>query len=459
MSKFEIRGVVEGFYGVPWSMKARKAMLRFLGEHLYNLYIYAPKDDELHRRRWREQYSEEFKKDFAELVAEGLSCGVSVVFAISPGLGVRYSSDSDIETLVAKLEDIAGTGVRSFAIFYDDIPETLVHEEDEEAFGSLAEAQAHFANTVYSILKAKVEGLSRFIVCPTQYQGRKATDYMKTLGEALDGDISIMWTGPEVCSERLSLEDSMLAEEAFQRKPLYWDNYPVNDASMVPELHVGPYEGRDPGIVEHSEGIVLNPMNQPLASKIALASAAEFLNNPTEYDVERAWVSAISEVAPGCSKEMELFCEYNLLSPIHRDHSRRIVELHHKLNRLVGEKRWAEVQELLSDEAEMIIQSAETLKEKLSEELSREVGPWLKEFSLWGRLMGKIADLISSRRLIFSAEITIERIEEVRDLCDEVESILVDLVRTETITAGVLFRGLAQEILIRTKGYLTLLIG
>ncbi|RAM60448.1 hyaluronidase, partial [Mesotoga sp. SC_4PWA21] len=94
MSKFEIRGVVEGFYGVPWSMKARKAMLRFLGEHLYNLYIYAPKDDELHRRRWREQYSEEFKKDFAELVAEGLSCGVSVVFAISPGLGVRYSSDS-----------------------------------------------------------------------------------------------------------------------------------------------------------------------------------------------------------------------------------------------------------------------------------------------------------------------------------------------------------------------------
>jgi hypothetical protein len=53
----------------------------------------------------------------------------------------------------------------------------------------------------------------------------------------------------------------------------------------------------DPGIVEHSEGIVLNPMNQPIASKIALASAAEFLNNPTEYDVERSWVSAISEVA------------------------------------------------------------------------------------------------------------------------------------------------------------------
>ncbi len=149
---------------------------------------------------------------------------------------------------------------------------------------------------------------------------------------------------------------------------------------------------------------------------------------------------------------MELFCEYNLLSPIHRDHSRRIVELHHKLNRLVGEKRWVEVQELLSDEAEMIIQSAETLKEKLSEELSREVGPWLKEFSLWGRLMGKIAELI------FSADITFETIEEVRDLCDEVESILVDLVRAETITAGVLFRDLAQEILIRTKGYLTLLI-
>jgi hyaluronoglucosaminidase len=46
-----------------------------------------------------------------------------------------------------------------------------------------------------------------------------------------------------------------------------------------------------------------------------------------------------------------------------------------------------------------------------------------------------------------------------RDLCGEVESILLKLVRAETITAGVLFRDLAQEILIRTKGYLTLLIG
>jgi hypothetical protein len=68
-------------------------------------------------------------------------------------------------------------------------------EEDEEAFGSLAEHTPISANTVYSILKAKVEGLSRFIVCPTQYQGRKTTDsHMRLLEKLWMATYLIMWT-------------------------------------------------------------------------------------------------------------------------------------------------------------------------------------------------------------------------------------------------------------------------
>ncbi|MGC9321147.1 MAG: beta-N-acetylglucosaminidase domain-containing protein [Kosmotogaceae bacterium] len=57
---FEIRGVVEGFYGTPWPMEKRREIIKFLGEHGYNLYIYAPKDDQLHRKRWRDMYDEDF---------------------------------------------------------------------------------------------------------------------------------------------------------------------------------------------------------------------------------------------------------------------------------------------------------------------------------------------------------------------------------------------------------------
>ncbi len=63
--------------------------------------------------------------------------GVTVVFSVSPGLEVKYSSDADIDIMVSKFIEMADVGVRSFALFYDDIPETLVHEEDMKEFTSL----------------------------------------------------------------------------------------------------------------------------------------------------------------------------------------------------------------------------------------------------------------------------------------------------------------------------------
>ncbi|MBN2252339.1 MAG: beta-N-acetylglucosaminidase domain-containing protein, partial [Kosmotogaceae bacterium] len=153
---FEIRGVVEGFYGTPWTMEKRLEIIRFLGKHDYNLYIYAPKDDQLHRKRWRDMYDEDFKGEFSKLVIEASSWGVNVAFSVSPGLAVKYSSDEDIDTMVSKFIEMANVGVRSFALFYDDIPDVLVHEEDITEFTSLAQAQSFFANTVYGSLKEKV---------------------------------------------------------------------------------------------------------------------------------------------------------------------------------------------------------------------------------------------------------------------------------------------------------------
>jgi len=93
---FEILGVVEGFYGKPWPMERREEIIKFIGEQGYNLYIYAPKDDELHRFRWREPYPEEFMRAFKRLVYLGEESGVAVSVAISPGLSVSYSSENDL---------------------------------------------------------------------------------------------------------------------------------------------------------------------------------------------------------------------------------------------------------------------------------------------------------------------------------------------------------------------------
>jgi len=455
---FEVRGIVEGFYGTPWTMGKRREMIRFLGEHDYNLYIYAPKDDQLHRKRWRDMYDEDFKNEFSELVAVGSSWGVTVAFSVSPGLAVKYSSDSDVDTMVSKFIEMANVGVRSFALFYDDIPETLVHEEDIKEFTSLAQAQSFFTNTVYRSLKERIENISGFIVCPTQYYGKEITQYMRELGEEIDREVSIMWTGPSVCSERISSENARLAEKAFERKPLFWDNYPVNDAFMVPELHVGPYEGRAPEIVEHSEGIVLNPMIQPFASKIALSSAAEFLLDPYGFDSEKSWFHAIREIAPSCEEEMKTFCEYYLMSPVHRGHANRLASIRDSLEFLISQNRWSQVQELLMEEGTRISESAEVLKDMLPPSLLEEIEPWILEFSLWGKALHTSAGIVSARLLKFAQTVTDEEISEIHDLCLKAESALCELVKADTISGGILFRDSVQEVLIRAKGFTRLLL-
>lgn len=53
------RGVVEGFYGTPWSHEARLRQLKFYGENKMNTYIYGPKDDPYHSSpNWRLPYPE-----------------------------------------------------------------------------------------------------------------------------------------------------------------------------------------------------------------------------------------------------------------------------------------------------------------------------------------------------------------------------------------------------------------
>ena len=50
------RGVVEGFYGNPWSHEDRQDLFRFYGDNKMNIHIYGPKNDPYHHSRWYELY-------------------------------------------------------------------------------------------------------------------------------------------------------------------------------------------------------------------------------------------------------------------------------------------------------------------------------------------------------------------------------------------------------------------
>ena len=81
-----LRGIVEGFYGTPWTFEDRADLIKFSGKHKLNAYIYAPKDDPYHRNKWREPYPEDKIKDLKDLISIGEKNKVRFIFAVSPGL-------------------------------------------------------------------------------------------------------------------------------------------------------------------------------------------------------------------------------------------------------------------------------------------------------------------------------------------------------------------------------------
>src|SRR5690606_33975156 len=160
---------------------------------------------------------------------------------------------TDTAAIEARLEQLAEFSVPGFALFLDDIPGTLQHPADREEFGQLTAAQL----AVIAPIEAKLAATGRRLaVCPTDYWGRADHPANAVLGAGIAATTRVFWTGRAICSAELDADDAMLFAASPGRRPLYWDNFPVNDVAMTHELHIGPYLGRDARLETLSEGII-----------------------------------------------------------------------------------------------------------------------------------------------------------------------------------------------------------
>jgi hyaluronoglucosaminidase len=294
--RFAVRGIIEGFYGRPWTHEQRLDMVRFLGAHRMNTFVYSPKDDVFTRRRWREDLPPAECEALAELVAVAGDLSVDVSYGLSPGLSIRYGDPAEVDRVLARFTQVAALGVRAFWLLLDDIPTTLQHPSDREAFADLTSAHVHLVGEVRRRLD-ELDPRLHLTVCPTTYHGRGDEPTLAAMGAGTDPRVDLSWTGREICSPELDLADAALFLRTTSRPVLYWDNYPVNDVAMTAELHVGAYRGRDPHLYRFSRGVIANPMDRPESSKIALATIADYLWDPVGYDPDLSWEKAIREVA------------------------------------------------------------------------------------------------------------------------------------------------------------------
>ena len=310
----EIRGAIEGFYGIPWSHQARQDLFAFCGRHKLNTYIYTPKDDLLLRSKWRELYAGEDLEQLAELVETANAHHVDFTYALSPGNDIVYGSDADYEATVTKFEQLRETGVTSFYIALDDIP-TELGEEDAAQFDSLAAAQAHYLSRVQTEYIA-AHDLAPLQTVPTEYWGSGPSDYKTAFGEGIDPAIRVQWTGEGVFSPSVTEESVVKAVESYRTEHLYiWDNFPVNDGRRE-RLFLNPLEGRAPTLHEHLAGFTANPMIQPYASLISLGNYADYCWNPPVYDAAESWAAVVDELA---GPEEQIRSDLRVLADLHQN--------------------------------------------------------------------------------------------------------------------------------------------
>ncbi|XP_043912195.1 protein O-GlcNAcase [Protopterus annectens] len=263
-------GVVEGFYGRPWTMEQRKELFRRLKKWKLNTYLYAPKDDYKHRMFWRELYSVEEAEQLMILISASQEFNVEFIYAISPGLDITFSSAKEISTLKRKLDQVTHFGCKSFALLFDDIDHNMC-PADKEVFSSFAHAQVSITNEIYQYLGEP----DTFLFCPTEYCGTFCypnvvhSPYLKTVGEKLLPGIDVLWTGPKVVSKEISVESIEEVSKIIKRAPVIWDNIHANDYDQK-RLFLGPYKGRSTELIPRLKGVLTNPNCEFEANFVAI---------------------------------------------------------------------------------------------------------------------------------------------------------------------------------------------
>ena len=380
------RGVVEGFYGTPWSHQARLSQIAFYARHKMNVYIYGPKDDPWHRDKWREPYPEAEAKRISELATYARSLGVNFYWAIHPGVDIKWT-EQDRDYLVAKLEKMYDLGVRSFAVFFDDI----------WGEGTRADKQAELLNYVDNNFIQKKHDVAPLIMCPTEYNRAWANDekgYLRTLGTQMNQGIEIMWTGNSVvhCIDRESQE---WINQRINRKSYIWWNFPVSDF-VRDHILLGPAYGNDLDIAETMSGFVSNPMEHAEASKISLYGIADYTWNMPAYDYQADWEKGLREVLPNNYEALRTFALNN----------KDLGPNGHGFRREEGDELKAIAQQALAGQSsarqalalkceELGIAVDLLLNDDSNPELLRELRPWLlqgKNVAAYGQAVVSLAE-------------------------------------------------------------------
>ena len=395
------RGVVEGYYGIPWSTRDRMAQLEFYGRNKLNTYIYAPKDDPYHHGAGCYQlYPANKAAELKKVVAHARRNHVRFFWAIHPANTINWNNQNgkpQMDKLCTKLQQLYDLGVRDFGVFVDDSNGEIGRASRQVQLCRYI--QEHF-------IRKHPDANQELIMCPTGYnRGWTNEGFLTEMGNALPKDIFMMWTGNTVVHD-IHLEGQRWVNRFLKSPTFVWWNWPCNDFRRD-RLSMGRTYGlgTEPEMKEQMSGFVANPMEHAEANKVGLFGVADYTWNITGFDSVTSWKAGIARLYPEYQEEMQLFCDHNSypLPNVHGYYREESAELAPKLTDLRHQIENGSTDEKALQEIRRIFRAIRKAGARLSKaegsaaELSKEIQPWFLQFEMLGDAGDRLLDSCSAK--------------------------------------------------------------
>lgn len=297
----ELRGFIEGFYG-GFDYAARESQIRFLRNVKGNMYVFASKTDPYHGgSSWQNLYPKEELDQIAGLVKVARQNKVRYAWSFHAGksnflTGVSTSPNDSgyaeyqqrLDALKAKFQQLYDIGVRDFHILNDDYNS-----------GSFSDIVV-FLNDINAWLKEK--GCGPLVYCPINYNinwGNTANEMAAYKGK-LDEDILLYWTG-RVVNCPVTQSDVDWVYERSGAEVVNWLNYPCSEHDKA-GIYLGSISNyfSTADQLQHSKGLMSNPVNFPEANKVAYFQLMSWLWNNDNYSeyADELWLDSFNYLEP-----------------------------------------------------------------------------------------------------------------------------------------------------------------
>ena len=137
--------------------------------------------------------------------------------------------------------------------------------------------------------------------------------YTQEFTTLLNTKIVVLYTGDDVVCDGITEESYQAAKDIYKRDLGIWWNYPVNDYYLVDgnrniKLALGPIEKLPKA---KANSIFYNPMEQPLLSKLSMATGAEYALDTENYDSVASWNRIIEKQFGELAPAMKVFASHS----------------------------------------------------------------------------------------------------------------------------------------------------